>query len=77
MVGVRFQFGHAFAPGARAHCFATAPLYMPPTPPTGSTGLRSGFNAMSATQIVTWPRGRPRPVHYNCWEAVYFDHKLR
>ncbi|MEM6713131.1 MAG: alpha-galactosidase, partial [Pseudomonadota bacterium] len=20
--------------------------------------------------------GKPRPVHYNCWEAVYFDHKL-
>lgn len=21
-------------------------------------------------------RNRPRPVHYNCWEAVYFDHDL-
>ena len=28
-------------------------------------------------RIVTWPTpNRPRPVHYNCWEAVYFDHKL-
>jgi len=28
-------------------------------------------------RIVTWPKPHaPRPVHYNCWEAVYFDHKL-
>ena len=20
--------------------------------------------------------GRARPVHFNCWEAVYFDHNL-
>ena len=26
---------------------------------------------------MQWPDpARPRPVHYNCWEAVYFDHKL-
>ena len=24
---------------------------------------------------MPWPdTARPRPVHYNCWEAVYFDH---
>ena len=24
---------------------------------------------------MTWPKpDTPRPVHYNCWEAVYFDH---
>jgi alpha-galactosidase len=27
-------------------------------------------------RIIDWPEpDRPRPVHYNCWEAVYFDHR--
>jgi len=27
--------------------------------------------------VVQWPDpARPRPVHYNCWEAIYFNHTL-
>ena len=44
----------------------------------------SGLNGSGATfqrdlrdRVVTWPDpARPRPVHYNCWEAVYFNHNI-
>ncbi|MEN9410519.1 MAG: hypothetical protein RL216_2493, partial [Pseudomonadota bacterium] len=44
----------------------------------------SGLNGIGATfqhdlrdRVVTWPDpARPRPVHYNCWEAVYFNHNI-
>ena len=27
---------------------------------------------------MTWPKpDAPRPVHYNCWEAIYFDHDIK
>ncbi|SEQ01479.1 alpha-galactosidase [Loktanella sp. DSM 29012] len=71
------QFGHATgldtAPATR---FQTAPIY--------ATFSDSGFNGCATTyqrhlrdRVVTWPKpDTPRPVHYNCWEAIYFDHDL-
>jgi alpha-galactosidase len=71
------QFGHPLGaetePGTE---FQTAELI--------ATCSRSGLNGIAATfqrdlrdRVVQWPDAkRPRPVHYNCWEAVYFDHKL-
>lgn len=76
------QFGHAArmetAPGTR---FETAPLYLTWSG-DGLNGCAVAFQRHVRDRIVTWPdgnpaqSGRPRPVHYNCWEAVYFDHKL-
>ena len=71
------QFGHASgtepAPATR---FSTAPLYVTYSD-TGLNGIAVAFQRHLRDRIVTWAKpGTPRPVHYNCWEAVYFDHDL-
>ncbi|MEM1387879.1 MAG: alpha-galactosidase [Pseudomonadota bacterium] len=71
------QFGHAArmetAPGQH---FRSAPLYAVYSN-DGLNGIAVGFQRHLRDRIVTWPKpDRPRPVHYNCWEAVYFDHKV-
>jgi len=44
---------------------------------SGLNGIAAAFQHDLRDRIVQWPDPtRPRPVHYNCWEAVYFDHKL-
>ncbi|NJS38681.1 MAG: alpha-galactosidase [Rhodobacteraceae bacterium] len=44
---------------------------------TGLNGIAKTFQEDIRDWVVQWPEySRPRPVHYNCWEAVYFDHKL-
>ncbi|MBX2806634.1 MAG: alpha-galactosidase [Hyphomicrobiales bacterium] len=73
----QIQFGHASgietAPG---HTFATAPLYATYSR-DGLNGCAAAFQRHLRDRIVTMPAPqRPRPVHYNCWESVYFDHKL-
>jgi alpha-galactosidase len=43
----------------------------------GLNGLADSFQRHVRNHIVVFPdSARPRPVHYNCWEAVYFDHRL-
>jgi alpha-galactosidase len=43
----------------------------------GLNGLARSFQRHVRNHIVTFPEpARPRLVHYNCWEAVYFDHRL-
>ncbi|MCI2400350.1 alpha-galactosidase [Aliiroseovarius subalbicans] len=71
------QFGHAartqLAPDTH---FETAPLYAT-FANHGMNGCAVAFQRHLRDRIVTWPDAkRPRPVHYNCWEAVYFDHDL-
>jgi alpha-galactosidase len=41
----------------------------------GPNGVAQNFHAAIRARM-TWPGGamRPRPVHLNTWEAVYFDH---
>jgi alpha-galactosidase len=56
--------------------FKTAPLYITYSD-TGLNGCGISFQRHLRDKIVTWPKpDAPRPVHYNCWEAVYFDHQL-
>ena len=44
---------------------------------TGLNGIGAAFQQDIRDRVVQWPDvKRPRPVHYNCWEAVYFDHTL-
>lgn len=44
---------------------------------TGLNGIAAAFQTDVRDRVVQWPDpARARPVHYNCWEAVYFDHKL-
>ncbi|EBA13174.1 alpha-galactosidase [Roseobacter sp. CCS2] len=73
----QIQWGHAarMEPEAATQ-FKTAPLYIVYSD-TGLNGCAVAFQRHLRDRIVTWPKpDAPRPVHYNCWEAVYFDHKL-
>lgn len=73
----QIQWGHAARMEHEASTeFSTAPLYMTYSD-AGLNGCAVSFQRHVRDSIVTWPKpNRPRPVHYNCWEAVYFDHKL-
>lgn len=73
----QIQWGHAARmETAPATQFKTAPLYIVYSD-SGLNGCAVAFQRHLRDRIVTWPRpGTPRPVHYNCWEAVYFDHKI-
>ncbi|WP_300034912.1 alpha-galactosidase [uncultured Roseobacter sp.] len=73
----QIQFGHAARmETAPATEFRTAPLYAVYSS-DGLNGCAVSFQRHLRDRIVTWTdTGRPRPVHYNCWEAVYFDHDL-
>ena len=71
------QFGHAARTerDPQTH-FRTAPLYVTHSM-TGLNGVGTAFQRHLRDRIVPWPdRQRQRPVHYNCWEAIYFDHSL-
>lgn len=71
------QFGHAVRVETQASKrFSSAPLYLVYSG-DGLNGCAVAFQRHARDRIVTWPKpGAPRPVHYNCWEAVYFDHQL-
>lgn len=71
------QFGNAAdTEGEALTHFETAPLYVVRSE-GGLNGCAVGFQRHVRKRLVKFPRpGRPRPVHYNCWEAVYFDHDL-
>ncbi|TFL19958.1 alpha-galactosidase [Jannaschia formosa] len=73
----QIQWGHAAGtePGPATR-FETAPLYATYSD-RGFNGCAIAFQRHVRDRVVPWPDpDRPRPVHYNCWEAVYFDHKL-
>ena len=71
------QMGHA--EGAEllpARRFETATL-LAAWSGEGMGGAAVRFQRHIRDHVVPWPdRARPRPVHANCWEAVYFDHDL-
>ncbi|WP_259919492.1 alpha-galactosidase [Jannaschia sp. M317] len=74
----QIQWGHASRMETQAGTrFESATLYVTYSP-YGLNGCAVAFQRHVRDRIVTWPKGQahPRPVHYNCWEAVYFDHKL-
>lgn len=69
------QFGPATGSITTAvNSFETAPLYLAYSD-TGLNGCAISFQRHVRDRIITWPK-RKRPVHYNCWEAIYFDHDL-
>jgi alpha-galactosidase len=72
----QIQFGHAARMETEASKrFETAPLYFTYSN-DGLNGCAVAFQRHLRDTIVTPTSSKPRPVHYNCWEAVYFDHKL-
>ncbi|MGH1446571.1 MAG: alpha-galactosidase [Cognatishimia sp.] len=73
----QIQFGHAtrVEMEAKTH-FETAKLYAMFSD-DGINGCAIAFQRHLRDNVVQWPKAeRPRPVHYNCWEAVYFNHNL-
>lgn len=65
--GSREQDGDGFESGVIHLAFAQG----------GLSGLAQAFQAHVRRHVVRFPEpAKPRPVHYNCWEAVYFDHDL-
>ena len=73
----QIQFGHAVdCEREPSTLFETAPLHVVRSD-AGLNGCAVAFQRHVRDRIVCFPDpGRPRPVHYNCWEAVYFDHEL-
>ena len=72
------QFGalqDASVPVTKDNPYSTPKLYVTRSG-AGLNGVSQSFHAHVREEIVKFPDPeRPRPVHYNCWEAVYFDHK--
>lgn len=71
------QFGHAWGaeirPGTRFETAEVLAIYSA----AGLNGIGTAFQRDIRDRVVRWPDpARPRPVHYNCWEAVYFNHNL-
>lgn len=73
----QIQFGHAARMEVEPRTkFATATLFAMFSD-DGLNGCAVAFQRHLRDEIVKFPKPeRPRPVHYNCWEAVYFDHNL-
>ncbi|MEP4247337.1 alpha-galactosidase [Tateyamaria sp.] len=73
----QIQFGNAADIEGQAQTrFETGTLYATFSD-DGLNGCATAFQRHLRDRIVTFPRPKtPRPVHYNCWEAVYFDHDL-
>ncbi|CUI93101.1 alpha-galactosidase [Cognatishimia activa] len=69
------QFGNsAGSERAPNKHFETAPLTIVRSD-TGLNGCAVQLQAHVRDTVVTWSDpSRKRLVHYNCWEAVYFDH---
>ena len=40
----------------------------------GLNGISARFHQFVRTQIIKFPESKPRPVHLNTWEGIYFDH---
>ena len=71
------QFGHAFASERELACrFTTAPLYAVFSD-QGLNGCAIAMQRHLRNQVIRWRApATQRPVHYNCWEAVYFNHDM-
>ena len=72
------QMGELFMPGEMR--LAPGGQYVTPTlyaaySDAGLSGMSQAYHAwMRARPQHARLRAKPRPVHYNTWEAVYFDH---
>ena len=70
------QWGHAAGTEAPGTSFRTATLFAAHSA-AGTNGCGIAFQRHLRDRLVPWPDpNRARPVHYNCWEAIYFDHSL-
>ncbi|BCG07619.1 alpha-galactosidase [Buttiauxella agrestis] len=40
----------------------------------GLNGMSQQFHQFLREQVIRFPENKPRPVHLNTWEGIYFDH---
>ena len=76
----QWQMGEWLAPGEvrlAPGASVEAPELLATCSAEGANGVAWAFHR-AIRQRIDWPGGkmRPRPVHINTWEAVYFDHDL-
>ena len=73
----QIQFGNATGTERMAKTvFETGTLYASYSG-TGYNGCAIAFQRHLRDKVVTFAKAeRPRPVHYNSWESVYFTHDL-
>lgn len=73
----QIQFGKAQGSQLEAGThFSTGLLYLGYSS-QGLNGIAVQNQRFVRDELIRWPKqGTPCPVHYNCWEAVYFDHDL-
>jgi alpha-galactosidase len=76
--GFILSAGAALAPGELVLAPGdswTAPDLIATFSPRGMNGASANFHAAIRSRMI-WPGGamRPRPVHFNSWEACYFAH---
>jgi alpha-galactosidase len=75
------QLGEWLAPGEvilRPGQSYQSPIVYAAYSAAGLNPLTDSFHRFVRRHLVTWPgnRMKPRPVHLNTWEALYFDHDL-
>ncbi len=73
----QYQAGVALIPGevvlSPGNLFEAAPLYFTHST-TGLAGIGANFQRFVRANILKFPEDKPRPVHINTWEALYFNH---
>ena len=71
------QFGHAWGAELQAGVAFESAELIACVSVTGLNGIGATFQRDIMDRVVQWPdAARARPVHYNCWEAIYFQHNL-
>ncbi|MDO4232973.1 MAG: alpha-galactosidase [Lautropia sp.] len=72
----QLQMGRAWDSEAPGTSFHSSDLILAVSE-TGEAGIAAAFQRHIRDHVVRWPNpARSRPVHYNCWEAIYFKHEL-
>ncbi len=71
------QFGHAWGAETQAGVAFESAELIACVSVTGLNGIGATFQRDIMDRVVQWPDAAlARPVHYNCWEAIYFKHNL-
>ena len=77
MVVAKFNSGMHLMPPKPTRHVETAPLFVSFSE-NGLNGLSVNYQRHLRDKIVTWTDGSlPRPVHYNCWEAIISITRLK
>ncbi|MDC0581752.1 alpha-galactosidase, partial [Amylibacter sp.] len=74
----QIQFGHSQSfKNALTQKISTAPMFVSKSS-KGLNGIAQSFQSFVRKEILPSTLEKlPRPVHYNCWEAIYFKHSLK